>query len=145
MSQSESEKLQRHLTLLREEYVKLQQKYGEIDRRYNVLAANRGDQTNSETFVVKLLRTVASLFEQELYSDLTILLQGSSVKAHKFILSCRSDEWGVLNLNEVTELDWSDIPQDIGYSLLKWVYTDNIQLYGKGDDFVLSKFDYFFL
>jgi methenyltetrahydromethanopterin cyclohydrolase len=139
-SRDDSEKLSRHLTLLREEYVKLQSRYTEIEKKYNVLVASRGDQPEQDTFVSRLLKTVANLFEQELYSDLTIALRQSTIKAHKFILSSRSDEWGVMNLNDVGELDWRDIKEEIGYALLKWVYTDNIQVTGKDDDFVLGNY-----
>lgn len=139
-SRNDSEKLSLHLNLLREEYVKLQNKYTEIEKKYNVLVASSGDQQTQDTFVSRLLKTVANLFEQELYSDLTINMRQTSIKAHKFILSSRSDEWGVLNLNDVSELDWHNIREEIGYALLKWVYTDNIQLSGKKDDFVLGNF-----
>ena len=100
--------------------------------------ANLGDK-QEDTFVIKLLRTIANLFEQELYSDLNIRLQNGTIKCHKFILSSRSDDWGVLNLNEIYELDWQDIDHDVAYGLLKWVYTDHINLQGKTDSFVLGK------
>ena len=135
---NEKDKLSQHLNLLREEYVKLQSKHQEITKKYNLLLANRGDK-QEDTFVVKLLRTIASLFEQELYSDLNIKLRNGTIKSHKFILSSRSDDWGVLNLNEIYELDWQEIEHDVGYALLKWVYTDHVNLQNKSDSFVLGE------
>lgn len=135
---NEKDKLSQHLNLLREEYVKLQSKHQEITKKYNLLLANLGDK-QEDTFVVKLLRTIANLFEQELYSDLNIRLRNGTIKAHKFILSSRSDDWGVLNLNEIYELDWQDIEHDVGYALLKWVYTDQVNLQNKSDQFVLGE------
>lgn len=135
---NEKDKLSNHLNLLREEYVKLQTKHQEIQKKYNLLLANLGDKQQEDTFVVKLLRTIANLFEQELYSDLNIRLQNGTIKSHKFILSSRSDDWGVLNLNEIHELDWKDIDHDVGYALLKWVYTDHINLQNRNDSFILG-------
>ena len=130
-------KVTQHLNLLREEYVKLQTKHQNLQKKYNLLLANQGDK-KEDTFVVKLLRTIANLFEQELYSDLNIKLQNGIIKSHKFILSSRSSDWGVLNLNEIFELDWQDIDHEVGYVLLKWVYTDHINLQNKNDTFLLG-------
>jgi len=59
-------KLQNHLRLLREEYVKLQKRLAETERKYQVLSASAG-QTGDNNFVTKLLNTVAELFDKELY------------------------------------------------------------------------------
>lgn len=57
-------KLQRHLALLREEYVKLQARYVDLQQKYQVVSAS-GDKEDS--FVSRLLKKVAGLFENELY------------------------------------------------------------------------------
>ncbi|RWS12587.1 rabankyrin-5-like protein [Dinothrombium tinctorium] len=132
----EVEKLKKHLSLLREEYVKLQSKHSDVERRYNVLIATHGN-VDEDTFVSRLLKTIANLFDKELYSDLNIFLQRSTIKAHKFILAARSSDWGV-NLAEVDTIDWTDIPHNIGFSLLKWVYTDCITLNDEGEQFILD-------
>ena len=67
---AETEKLQRHLDLLRQEYVKLQTRLAELEQKYNVaVASNRSNVGGSEegNFVSKLLATVADLFDKELY------------------------------------------------------------------------------
>lgn len=64
-NQNEVSKLQQHLVLLREEYVKLQQRYKTLERNYNVL--NSTTKIDQNSFVYRLLRTVADLFNRELY------------------------------------------------------------------------------
>ncbi|KAH8039921.1 hypothetical protein HPB51_009177 [Rhipicephalus microplus] len=43
--------------------------------------------------------------ERSAVSDLTVQLNGKSIRAHKFVLSCRSQTWGVGNLADVDTLD----------------------------------------
>lgn len=92
------------------------------------------------------------------FSDLNITLANGDVPAHKFVLSSRSDKWGVPDLTEVIYLgiyyleyivynnsliiflhylDWTTLPLDVGKALLKWIYTDQVD-FSKGDGFVLS-------
>jgi hypothetical protein len=59
-------KLQQHLSLLKEEYVKLQAHCNEIEKKYALAAAVSGE-ANENSFIVKLLQTVAGLFDQQLY------------------------------------------------------------------------------
>ena len=58
-------KLQQHLDLLREEYVKLQQRYKILEKNYNIL--NATTKVDQDSFVCRLLKTVADLFNRELY------------------------------------------------------------------------------
>ncbi|WAR02239.1 ANFY1-like protein, partial [Mya arenaria] len=109
MADGEVVKLQNHLRLLREEYVKLQKRLAETERKYQVLAASAG-QGGDNNFVNRLLNTVAEL-------DLVIHLEGGqSVHGHRFVLAARSDHWGVEDLARVS------------YALMKWVYTDEINI-----------------
>ncbi|CAF3988286.1 unnamed protein product, partial [Rotaria magnacalcarata] len=64
-AQGEIVKLQQHLVLLREEYVKLQQRYKTLEKNYNIL--NTTTKLDQESFVCRLLKTVADLFNRELY------------------------------------------------------------------------------
>lgn len=59
-------KLERHLSLLREEYVKLQNKMIDMEQKYSVAIASSG-QVNENTFVSRLLKTVADLYDKDLY------------------------------------------------------------------------------
>jgi len=136
---SEAEKLSSHLSLLRTEYVKLQQKCAGLERELAVLSAQSG-RTDSDSFVCRLLATVSGLHNQPLYSDLTILTPASQLSAHKFVLSCRSSDWGVSSLAEVQTLDWSDLEEGVSTALLSWVYTDSVSLVSgdQGDRFTLQ-------
>ena len=61
----EISKLQQHLHLLREEYVKLQQRYKTLEKNYNIL--NVTTKLDQDSFVCRLLKTIADLFNRELY------------------------------------------------------------------------------
>lgn len=43
------------------------------------------------------------------FSDLTIELDGRTIRAHKFVLSARSNNWGVPDLADVDRLDLTGI------------------------------------
>ena len=66
-------KLQKHLALLREEYVKLQNKHTELERKYNLLSsiANQHNQhphlDSNDNYISRLLKTISDLFDKELY------------------------------------------------------------------------------
>ena len=71
-AQSEVVKLQQHLVLLREEYVKLQQRHKTLERNFNVL--NSTTKLDQDSFVCRLLKTVAELFNRELYRSRFVLV-----------------------------------------------------------------------
>lgn len=58
-------KLEQHLSLLREEYVKLQQRYKVLEKNYQVLTST--SKIDQDSFVYRLLKTVSDLFNRELY------------------------------------------------------------------------------
>ena len=66
-------KLQKHLSLLREEYVKLQNKHSELERKYN-LVSSIANQHNlnphldpNDNYITRLLKTISELFDKDLY------------------------------------------------------------------------------
>ena len=73
-------------------------------------------------------------------SDLKIKLSnGTYLKAHKFVLDARSKNWNSQNLSTMSELDLSEVNYDIGFNLIKWVYTDAIESSNKSnEDFYLE-------
>lgn len=130
-------KLQSHLSLLREEYVKLQNRLADVERRYQVATASSPDGESDGSFVTRLLRIIADLYDKQQYSDLRVLLNGSHhVHAHKFILLARSEDWAA-DMAHVTELDMSDIQLEVARALLRWVYTDEINIKAE-DTFLLE-------
>ncbi|OXB78878.1 UNVERIFIED_CONTAM: hypothetical protein H355_011283 [Colinus virginianus] len=100
-------KLEKHLMLLRQEYVKLQKKLADTERRCNLLAAQANQDNASDTFISRLLAIVAELYQQEQYSDLKIKVRDKRISAHKFVLAARSDAWSLANLASTEELDLS--------------------------------------
>lgn len=100
---SEVTKLQQHLSLLKEEYGKLQSHCVEVERKYTLAAASAGDLSET-SFVARLLMTVATLYGRDTYSDITIKLQSKSMPGHKFVLNARSDDWNEEALKNLEEL-----------------------------------------
>ncbi|XP_065201380.1 rabankyrin-5 [Planococcus citri] len=129
-------KLQQHLALLKEEYVKLQTQYNEVERKYALLNATKGN-TSENSYVSRLIKTVNELYDNPTFSDLTILLSNREVPAHKIIFKARSNAWGSVNLTDTSTLDWSDMSIDTALALLKWIYTDQVD-FSKGEDFTLD-------
>uniref|UniRef100_A0A336L854 CSON005819 protein n=1 Tax=Culicoides sonorensis TaxID=179676 RepID=A0A336L854_CULSO len=125
-----ADKLEKHLKLLKEEYTKLQKGYAELERKYSKAVASSEDKDLSEfsSFVSRLVMTVATLYGRSTYSDITIKLKDKSIPAHKFVLNARSEEWREEVILDLQELDWSDLEADVGYALLRWIYTDVIDL-----------------
>lgn len=122
-------KLERHLSLLRQEYVKLQNKHIELEQKYSVAVATSGQSGEHEnTFVSRLLKTVAELFDKDLYSDITVCFADQKIKAHKFVLAARGDHWSNRDLNEINQLELADISSAVGLTLMKWVYTDKAEI-----------------
>uniref|UniRef100_A0A8C9XAB3 Ankyrin repeat and FYVE domain containing 1 n=1 Tax=Sander lucioperca TaxID=283035 RepID=A0A8C9XAB3_SANLU len=124
MAEEEVAKLQKHLALLRQEYVKMQQKLADTERRCAVLAAQAPGQGSStpaaaDTFISRLLDIVADLYKQEQYSDLKVKFAGENLSAHKFVLAARSDVWSLANMASTSELDLSGEPPWCSFTILK--------------------------
>ncbi|KAH8379366.1 hypothetical protein KR009_004439, partial [Drosophila setifemur] len=126
------QKLEKHLALLKEEYTKLQRSYTDLERKYNeiVASAANGEFAGELTsFISRLSLTVASLYGRSTYSDINIRSQSKIFPAHKFIFHARSEKWQDDVLASTEELDWSDLKEDVVVALLRWMYTDQIDLH----------------
>ncbi|TRY99299.1 hypothetical protein DNTS_003990 [Danionella cerebrum] len=136
MYAEEVQKLQKHLALLRQEYVKMQQKLVESERRCSVLAAQASAPGShspvSDSFISRLLAIVADLYQQEQYSDLKVKIGHQCLSAHKFVLAARSETWSLANLASTSELDLSDAKPEVAIAMLRWAYTDDLE--SNGDD-----------
>ncbi|KAK7925651.1 hypothetical protein WMY93_007961 [Mugilogobius chulae] len=147
MAEEEVAKLQKHLTLLRQEYVKMQQKLADTERRCAVLAAQASGQgsavqgsagqTSADTFISRLLEIVADLYRQEQYSDLKVKVAGEELCAHKFVLAARTDAWSLTNMASTSVLDLSDCKPDVAIAMLRWAYTDELEL-SEDDAFLID-------
>ncbi|XP_034934332.1 histone-lysine N-methyltransferase SETD1A-like [Chelonus insularis] len=116
---NESQKWQQHLSLLRTQYVNLYTSNNELQQKYAIATASKQESG----FIERLLATIASLYGQKQYSDLTIKLPNNEIPAHKFVLSARSDFWNEASLANISVLDWSHLDGTAGAILLKWIYT----------------------
>ena len=101
----EAIKLQQHLDLLKEQYVKLQQKHADLEQKYTTAIATSGN-VGADHFVSKLLRLVGDLYDKQLYRYV-ILYTGSDHMGGGFLrepfnwlVTCSSsgrlatDSWG---------------------------------------------------
>ncbi|KAB7502063.1 Rabankyrin-5 [Armadillidium nasatum] len=113
----ETEKVQKHLSLLREQYLGLQEKCVSLEQKLARVTAFNSAPEDQDSFIARLLKFVASLYNKEEYSDLTVQLHDEEVNAHRFVLAARGDFW-----------DWRDLEEGVGEATLKWIYTDNIDL-----------------
>ncbi|XP_015593022.1 rabankyrin-5 isoform X2 [Cephus cinctus] len=118
----ESQKGQ-HLSLLREQYVKLYAANAELQQKYAIATA----ASKESGFIGRLLATIASLHGQQRYSDIIIKLSNQEIPAHKFILAARSDIWNDSAISNMTMLDWSHLDCVVGFALLKWIYTSTVK------------------
>ncbi|XP_030078126.1 rabankyrin-5 isoform X1 [Microcaecilia unicolor] len=137
MAEEEVAKLKKHLALLRQEYVKMQQKLAETEKKCTLLAAQANKESSNDSFICRLLTIVAELFQQEQYSDLKIKIGDQHIRAHKFVLAARSDAWSLSNLASTKELDLSDANSEVTMAMLRWIYTD--ELYLREDDVFLTE------
>lgn len=108
----------------------MQRNYNELERKYNRVIVSNDMAPDGEfsSFVSRLVVTVASLYGRKLYSDVTIKLKDKEMPGHKFILNARSEEWSEEVLADTNELDWTELEPDVGMALLRWIYTDVVDL-----------------
>lgn len=137
MAEEEVGKLQKHLALLRQEYVKLQQKLAETEKKCTLLAAQTNKEASDDSFISRLLAIVAQLYQQEQYSDLKIKVGDQNISAHKFVLAARSEVWSLANLASTKELNLSDCNPEVTMAMLRWIYTDELDL--REDDIYLTE------
>jgi ankyrin repeat protein len=124
----DSEKAQKHLALLKQQYAKLQDRYYQLEQKY-MKSQVVGDGSASEnSFVSQLVTMVGKLLEKDTYSDVTIKMSNRSVAAHKIILAARSEAWNPSDpaLLDTSEIDFSDLSVTAASTLVKWIYTNSV-------------------
>uniref|UniRef100_A0A8D8RKA9 Rabankyrin-5 n=2 Tax=Cacopsylla melanoneura TaxID=428564 RepID=A0A8D8RKA9_9HEMI len=107
---SEIEKLQRNIDLLQDEYNKLQNRESEHN---NVMDHGLGQQ---------LYKMVSNMCATNLFSDMMIQLKDEKIPGHQLVFAARNIQ------AENGVLDWENIAQDIGRAIVKYIYTDQIDL-----------------
>ncbi|MGH0191534.1 UNVERIFIED_CONTAM: hypothetical protein FKN15_065478 [Acipenser sinensis] len=114
----------------------MQQKLVETERKCAMLAVQAKQESASESFISRLLAIVADLYQQDQYSDLKVKVGDEQLSAHKFVLAAHTESWSLANLAATTELDLSDAKPEVAMAMLRWVYTDDLEL--KEDDVFLT-------
>ncbi|KAL1230041.1 Rabankyrin-5 [Trichinella pseudospiralis] len=119
--------MEQMLSSLREEYRKVQNSLIECEQKYEILQASVDfDELPEKSFVRRLVMNTRELFESEIFSDLTVILDGHEVPCHRYVLAARSDCWNFSAMANMTALNFDNISYNIGYILLKWIYTDEV-------------------
>ncbi|XP_043938036.1 rabankyrin-5 [Protopterus annectens] len=140
MAEEEVSKLRKHLALLRQEYVKMQQKLADTEKKCTMLEAQANKEISSDSFISRLLGIVAQLYQQEQYSDLKIKVGDEYLSAHKFVLAARTDIWSLANLASTKELDLSGESPETALQIIRsWIFTVVDQLKPKEDDYFLKE------
>lgn len=127
-------KLQGHLELLRSQHRKLQSRNAELERA--LAAANATAPV--DTVMAGMTTLLGGLYDKPLYSDLVVAVDGQRIMAHKLVLAAhgRWAEDGVAA--DVTEITLPDLSFDVGATVLRWLYTDALDVDERGVDFLLD-------
>uniref|UniRef100_A0A914CY82 BTB domain-containing protein n=1 Tax=Acrobeloides nanus TaxID=290746 RepID=A0A914CY82_9BILA len=133
-----------HLELLRNEHLELQRRFADLQKRYDILEASKvvtgeaipNDQRSSAiSFTQRIVETVAHLYDRDLYSDITIHVNGHQLRGHRFVLAARTDFWG--DLSSVDRIELEGLSFNVGTTIMKWIYTDHLEL-DLGTDYLIE-------
>uniref|UniRef100_H2YXH3 Ankyrin repeat and FYVE domain-containing protein 1 n=1 Tax=Ciona savignyi TaxID=51511 RepID=H2YXH3_CIOSA len=139
----ELSKTRQHLSLLREQYVKLQLEHAELQRSHSALKALQSNEVKAtppdHSLASGLLHITTKLFGNDLYSDIEIKLAHKSIPGHKFVLAARGAMcWDLNTLNTLSVLDLQNLDQQAGEAIVRWLYTDTVNLTDTSDDFIIQ-------
>ncbi|EFO18734.1 hypothetical protein LOAG_09760 [Loa loa] len=118
------------MEFLQMEHVKLLQNYADLQKRYDILASTRGNNdacigdTSKLSFVQKLVTKITEIYDNDLYSDITIHCDGHQFRGHRLVIATRTDYWD--DLSGIDRIEFEDITYNIGCAVLKWMYTDHV-------------------
>ncbi|ESO96462.1 hypothetical protein LOTGIDRAFT_159873 [Lottia gigantea] len=115
-----AEEINEELSDIKLEYENLRSQLCKLE---NLLCKENGGEFGLST---RLQLQASKLFNTDQFSDVQVILKGGNhIKAHKMILAASGDDWGVEQFDHVDMLDLTDLRYDVGYALMKWVYTDD--------------------
>lgn len=128
---SEVAKVKQNLDLLREQYVRLQARYNELEQKHNkLLASSGGEGGSADGYVSRLIAMSNGLYDKPLYSDVILKLADRQLPGHRLILATRSSSWDHEDdrMSHTKELDLSHLSPNVAVAIIKWVYTNQVQL-----------------
>jgi BTB/POZ domain len=108
---------------LQDAYAQLERRHTELQRLYDILKADsstnlKEDGAEAARFVPRLIGVITGLCQQELYSDVTIEVDGHHFPGHRLIMVSHSDHWG--NMAGLSRIELEGISLTTGENLLKW-------------------------
>jgi len=117
---------------LQDAYVQLEKRHAELQRLYDILNATSRETsqllnengTEAARFVPRLISIVSSLYRKDLYSDMTIGVDGHQFPGHRLVIASHTNHWG--NLAGVSNVELEGIGLCAAESILKWMYTGEI-------------------
>nr|VZI44397.1 unnamed protein product [Spirometra erinaceieuropaei] len=126
------------IAFLTSEFSCLSTKYANIKKELDRLSCRSSDSAFG--FSGNLLRFIASLFDNQQYSDVEFKTSTSSLKAHRFVLEAREACWS--EAGESTDsrfIDISYVREDVARTFVKWLYTGDCEPPTEAsDDFLLQ-------
>ncbi|CAJ0924436.1 unnamed protein product, partial [Ranitomeya imitator] len=141
-------KLQKHLALLRQEYVKLQKKLAETEKKCTLLAAQTNKEASDDSFISRLLAIVAQLYQQEQYRYAGHADVCGRLRMGRFDGAATCAERNKLYFGTVAAPSkrrmlrhrrtsaWPAYPM-VTMAMLRWIYTDELDL--REDDIYLTE------
>ncbi|CAJ0594224.1 unnamed protein product [Cylicocyclus nassatus] len=110
--------------LLREEHLKLQTKYEQLQQQYAFLQAkvDPGQCPEAGSLAGELFVTMRTLFEHHTFSDIVIRIGNRELRCHKFLLTTRSSHWN--DLENVGHITIPDVNYEAFELVYRWMYTD---------------------
>ncbi|ESO96420.1 hypothetical protein LOTGIDRAFT_159829, partial [Lottia gigantea] len=129
------------LAEVKTEYEELKSHIVELEKKYErMLSVKSGGGDGEINISARLQLLTADLFNNSMFSDIVIMLQGGTqVKAHKLILAASGNDWGVEQFDTIDMLDLTDMRYEVCYAMIKWVYTDEFDFHHKiNDDFLIE-------
>ena len=136
--------------------MRLQARYNELEQKHNKLLASSGGEGGSvDGYVSRLIAMSNNLYDKPLYrfvcdvcvracmrvcvlftshvtthSDVIIKLADRQMPGHRLILATRSSGWDNQDdrMSHTKELDLSHLSPNVAVTIIKWAYTDQVQL-----------------
>ncbi|VDN11304.1 unnamed protein product [Dibothriocephalus latus] len=127
--------LRARIDFLTSEFSSLATKYANVRNELDRLSCQSSDSASN--FSKNLLHFVASLFDNQQYSDVEFKTKTNPIKAHRFILKARGAQWS--ETADSKFIDISHVPEDVARTFVKWLYTGDCERATEAsDDFLLQ-------
>uniref|UniRef100_A0A0X3PWB3 BTB domain-containing protein n=1 Tax=Schistocephalus solidus TaxID=70667 RepID=A0A0X3PWB3_SCHSO len=126
------------IEFLTSEFSSLSTKYANIKNELDKRSCQCSDSASN--FSRNLVQFVASLFDNQQYSDVVFKTKTNLIKAHRFVLEARGARWSEAGEPADSKfIDISYIQEDVARTFVKWLYTGDCEPTTEAsDDFLLQ-------